>query len=179
MTQQAPQFGTIWEDRECLAGALSLREEDLAPDLPVQLVSTGMDHLMVPVRSVEALGSARPLPDLFTPVTAQIGVRWFYLFSVDTPSTAAAARARLLGVGMEDAATGSAAGPLGAYLVRYGLHRPGSLEIEQGIEMGRPSRIRADVPLEAGDIGPIRVSGEVHIWGRGVLQETESLSPML
>ncbi len=82
----------------------------------------------------------------------------------------AAARARLLGPGWEDPATGSAAGPLGAYLVHYGLHRPGMIEVEQGIEMGRPSRILVDVSRVSGEIGPVKVTGDVRIWGRGELE---------
>ena len=52
-------------------------------------------------------------------------------------------------VGSEDPATGSAAGGLGAYLVRYGVvdrqRNPVTFQIEQGIEMGRPSRLHVEV----------------------------------
>lgn len=170
MVQREPEFGAIYEDRSGLAQALSLEEADLVPELPAQVVSTGLPHFLVPVRSLEALGKARAVPDLLPAVTAGAGTRWAYLFSVDTPGTMAVARARLLGVGREDPATGSAAGPLGAYLVRYGLHRAGAMEIEQGIELGRPGRISLDVPRQGGEIGPVRVSGTVHIWARGDLK---------
>jgi len=134
---------------------------------------------MVPVRSIEALGRARPVLDLFPEVTAGVGVRWAYLFCTDTPGTAAVARTRLLGVGMEDTATGSAAGPLGAYLVHYGLHRGGTMDLEQGIEIGRPSRITVDVPVQAGEIGPVRVSGHVHIWAKGSVEDSALASSKL
>jgi predicted PhzF superfamily epimerase YddE/YHI9 len=52
------------------------------------------------------------------------------------------------------------------------------MDIEQGIEMGRPSRILVDVRVEAGQIGPVRVSGDVSIWARGDL-DVVSLSRML
>jgi len=174
MTQRAPEFGPIFENRTRLAEALGLTEEDLAPGLPAQIVSTGLPHFMVPVRSLEALERSVPASGLLPAVTDEIGARWAYVFSVETPETVAAARARLLGVDMEDPATGSAAGPLGAYLVRYGVHRAGTLEIEQGVEMGRPSRILVDVPLEGGEIGPVRVSGSVRIWARGELRPLSS-----
>lgn len=169
MTQRAPSFGEAFGDRGRLASALSLEERDLVPELPAQVVSTGLEHFLVPVRSLEALGRARPTSDLAA-VVAEVGCRWAYLFSVDTPESAAAARARLLAPGLEDPATGSAAGPLGAYLVHYGLRRAGGMEIEQGIEMGRPSQIQVDVPFEAGELGPVRVSGEVQIWGTGRME---------
>jgi PhzF family phenazine biosynthesis protein len=110
---------------------------------------------------------------------SEVGARWAYLFSTDTPQSTSAARARLIRAGAEDPATGSAAGPLGAYLVYYGVHRPGALDIEQGIEMGRPSRISVNVPQEAGEIGPVQVAGSVRIWGRGTLQEPAAASSML
>ncbi|MBV9279497.1 MAG: PhzF family phenazine biosynthesis protein [Chloroflexi bacterium] len=169
MTQRTPDFGRVVEDRVRLAEALGLEEEELVPDLPAQVVSTGLPHFLVPVRSLEALGRARPEPDLLPALTEGLGVRWAYVFCTDTPGTAAAARARLIGVGGEDPATGSAAGPLGAYLVHYGVHRAGAMDVEQGVEMGRPSRIVVDVPVEGGEIGSVRVAGEVHIWGRGEL----------
>lgn len=171
MTQRHPEFGAVFEDRSRLAKAIGLQEADLLPDLPAQLVSTGLPHFMVPVRSLEALSQARGLPDLLPSVTNEIGARWAYAFCIDTPGSSAAARARLLGPGWEDAATGSAAGPLGAYLVHYGVRRAGAMDVEQGIEMGRPSRIGVDVPFEGGDIGPVRVSGEVCIWGHGDLED--------
>lgn len=166
MTQRPPQFGQVLSDRIALAAALGLTPDDLAPDLPAQMVSTGLSHFMVPLRSLDALQRATPLSSL-TPLLTGIGARWAYCFTTETPNDTAAARSRLLSMDMEDAATGSAAGPLGAYLVYYGLHERGELEIEQGIEMGRPSRLAVDVPVLSGEIGPVRVSGEVRIWGRG------------
>ncbi|HEX6508906.1 MAG TPA: PhzF family phenazine biosynthesis protein [Chloroflexota bacterium] len=170
MTQRTPTFGTGFPDRERLARALSLSEPDLAPDLPAQVVSTGAEHFMVPLATLEALGRVRPVSKLFTSIASEVGMRRFYVFTVDTPGSSAAARARLIGVAREDAATGSAAGPLGAYLVHYGLHRAGALDIEQGIEMGRPSRIAVDVSMIANTLGPVRVSGNVHIWGQGTIE---------
>lgn len=170
MVQRAPVFGAILEDRGRVAAALSLQEEDLSPELESQIVSTGADHLMVPVRSTESLARARAVPVLLPEVLREIGARRAFLFTVDTPESNAAARARLLAVDREDAATGSAAGALGAYLVQYGLHRAGTLDIEQGIEMGRLSRLSVDVPLQGHVIGPVSVTGTVRIWGRGSVE---------
>lgn len=167
MVQQVPVFGAILEDHGQVASALSLYEDDLAPELESQIVSTGSKHLMVPVRTTEALARARAVADVFPTLLRDAGARRAYVFTVDTPGSNAAARARLLDVGFEDAATGSAAGALGAYLVRYGLHRDGMFDIEQGIELGRPSRISVDVPMHGHEIGAVRITGTVRIWGRG------------
>src|SRR5262249_61742440 len=59
----------------------------------------------------------------------------------------------------EDAATGSAAGSLGAYLVKHGKFSPGhTLNILQGVEMGRPSNIEVEVSTNGKKLVP-RVSG--------------------
>jgi trans-2,3-dihydro-3-hydroxyanthranilate isomerase len=59
----------------------------------------------------------------------------------------------------EDAATGSAAGALGAYLVKHGRLSPAhTLNILQGVEMGRPSRIEVEVTQTGKKLVP-RVSG--------------------
>jgi trans-2,3-dihydro-3-hydroxyanthranilate isomerase len=178
MTQRQPAFGRILENRAALAAALGLAADDLAPGLPIQFVSTGLEHLIMPLRSHEALSSVRAVDTAFG-VVREAGARWVYVFCVDTPGSSAAARARLLAPGLEDAATGSAAGPLGAYLVRYGLHRAGAMDIEQGVEMGRPSRIQVDVPTAAGEIEAVRVSGSVRIWAKGTLEGAENQSSML
>lgn len=170
LMHRTPMFGAILKNRAHLAAALSLVEEDLAPGLESQIVSIGTNHLMVPVRTAVALASASAVDDLLLPVLREAGARKAYLFTVDTPDTNAAARARLLGGATEDAATGSAAGSLGAYLVQYGLHRSGTLDIEQGLAIGRPSRISVDVPLEGHVVGPISVSGTVSIWGHGSVE---------
>jgi PhzF family phenazine biosynthesis protein len=59
----------------------------------------------------------------------------------------------------EDAATGSAAGSLGAYLVKYGRLGSGhTLHVTQGVEMGRPSQIEVEVSKSGKKMTP-RVSG--------------------
>jgi trans-2,3-dihydro-3-hydroxyanthranilate isomerase len=168
MIQRAPEFQAIFEDRARLAASVGLGEDDLVEGLPAQAVSTGITHFMVPLRSRDALRRARIDPAAFPDVPNSVGARWVYLFTTDA-SEGYAACTRLLGDGMDDPATGSAAGPLGAYLVRYALQSPGRLEIEQGVDIGRPSRLTVDVSTIGGAIDPVVVSGNVSIWGRGSL----------
>jgi trans-2,3-dihydro-3-hydroxyanthranilate isomerase len=64
----------------------------------------------------------------------------------------------------EDPATGSASGPLGAYLVERGLVTPADtvdIVSEQGTRMGRPSFIRIRVSMTAGRVSEILVGGGV------------------
>jgi trans-2,3-dihydro-3-hydroxyanthranilate isomerase len=64
----------------------------------------------------------------------------------------------------EDPATGSASGPLGAYLIQHGLLAPGDpaqIVSEQGAKMGRPSFVHVRLRARDGDVSDIRVGGGV------------------
>jgi trans-2,3-dihydro-3-hydroxyanthranilate isomerase len=166
MTQQTPQFRAILneDDVRQLAQGLGLDPQDLlTTGLPAQLVSTGLPQLMVPVRSLQAmqaitleLGSLRPICERYDTFTRETA----------TPSAHVHTRlfAPMAGV-LEDPATGSASGALGAYLVHYRV--VGSdrsvvhIEAEQGYELGRPSRIFIDVERRGSNISSVRVGGRV------------------
>jgi trans-2,3-dihydro-3-hydroxyanthranilate isomerase len=158
MTQADPVFGAVVGKISPLASALDLGDAELAVGrLQAQVVSTGVPHLLVPVRDQGALGRARPRESL-AEYLRSIGAQGCYLFCLDPLDSDAPARARFFGpnVGIaEDPATGSAAGPLAAYLVEHNLateRRP--VIIEQGDSMGRPSRIEVRVSG-----GGVRVCG--------------------
>lgn len=165
MRQHAPDFADPFDDRELLARAAGIGVEDLHPTLVAQPVSTGIHHLMVPVASREVVARAEQDPPAVREALEKAGGDAFYLFAVDD----AGAKARLFdvtyGIG-EDPATGSAAGPLGAYVVHHGAHAPGRIEIEQGVEIGRPSTLIVDVEPE-GDTLSVHVGGGVAIVGKG------------
>jgi PhzF family phenazine biosynthesis protein len=158
MTQADPVFGAVVGKVSPLASALDLGDAELnVGRLHAQVVSTGVPHLLVPVRDPDALKRARPTEALAAYLRS-VGAQGCYLFWLDALDTDAPAQARFFGpnVGItEDPATGSAAGPLAAYLAEHRLaseQRP--LIIEQGRTMGRPSRI--EVRLSGGGV---RVSG--------------------
>jgi trans-2,3-dihydro-3-hydroxyanthranilate isomerase len=142
--------------------AAGLDPEDAAAGLPPQVVSAGTPHVIAPVRDREALARARRDSALLAPFLEAHGTVVLYLATVD----GAAARARGLfmdpGVAVEDPATGSAAGPLLAYLhERTGAER---LDVEQGVEMGRPSLLECAVEGDR-----IRVGGGVVVIARGTV----------
>jgi trans-2,3-dihydro-3-hydroxyanthranilate isomerase len=154
MLQNEAEFGPELE-RDAVMAAVGLRAEDAHPELPPQIVSTGLPHAMAPVAEHEAL--ARALPDYPTiyELLEPHGSIVIYLVWCEPDRGAARARSftRTAQMG-EDPATGSAAGPLGAYLFeRTGCER---LVIRQGEEMGRPSVL--DVEM---DDGRARVAGGV------------------
>lgn len=143
--------------------AVGLGPERADRALPPQVVDTGLSHLLAPIADATALATARPdlaaIADLLTP----LGAHSVYLVACDPAAGRARARmfTRLTAEG-EDAATGSAAGPLVAYLAtRAGCER---VEISQGVEMGRPSRLHA-----AMEDGRPRVGGGVVVVAEGTV----------
>lgn len=167
MRQLQPTFGATG-DVEDLARALGLRPEDLARDPAPEVVSTGIGHLMVCARDREAVARASPDKAALTPLLERLGTDGCYLFALDGET----AKARMFAPGAgidEDPATGSAAGPLGAYCLHHGLTSPGRLTVDQGDEIARPSTLLVDVERD-GEAWSIAVSGQVALVGRGTFE---------
>jgi trans-2,3-dihydro-3-hydroxyanthranilate isomerase len=150
MSQTAPEFRHICNDPIALAAALNLLPGDLATErMPAQVVSTGVAHLLVPLRDRAAVNRARPDFDRLGPMLRELGGEGCYLYTRDTVRPDTAAHARFfnptLGI-LEDVATGTAAGPLACQLVAHGLVEDDSVVlIEQGHALGRPSVIQVHV----------------------------------
>ncbi len=157
MTQKPAQFRAARLSRAALARALGLAPADFEPSLPVEYVSTGIFNLMVPLRRRASLKRIHMEVHALKKLISDSGVL-AYCFALRRRGKAFA-RGMIPWELHEDPATGSAGGSLGAYLVRHGrLHPAQALEIVQGVEMGRPSRIHVEVRNERGYLVP-RVSG--------------------
>lgn len=170
MDQLPPEFGAVCRDFAELAAALNLELDDLAVDtLPAQVVSTGAPHLLVPIRDRSALQQARPDVPRLAALLSALGGEGCYLFTRQTVRPDAAAHTRFfnptLGI-VEDIATGTAAGPLACLLVAHHLAEDGgTLRIEQGDVLGRPSVIEVHTSREG-----VTVSGRCVVSGRGCLR---------
>jgi trans-2,3-dihydro-3-hydroxyanthranilate isomerase len=152
-------------DPERVMAAAGLTAADAAPGLAPQIVSVGTPHVMAPVRDRATLARAVLDRSALEPFMAEHGAVVLYLAACEPATETARARGLFMDPGtvMEDPATGSAAGPLLAYLhARTGAER---LTIEQGVEMGRPSRLDCEV-----DGDRIRVGGDVVVLGRGTIE---------
>jgi trans-2,3-dihydro-3-hydroxyanthranilate isomerase len=169
MTQRDPQFGAVIEDRAAVARALGRSIEDLDPDLPVQIVNTGLPFVIVPLRSLDVAQNIRLYPEekQKIPEAADLGL---YTFTQETVG-ASTVHARPASAGREDPATGSAAGCLGSYLVKHNVAAPGSeVVIEQGVEILRPSRLVTKADKDGDKVVNIRVGGQVFVALKGELQ---------
>src|SRR5919205_865604 len=147
-------------EQAAVARALGLAREDLDESLPIQVITTGLSCLAVPIRSLADLRDVHVNTSLLTEVYQRHGGTGCHAFTRETLEVGASrAHARFFAPAdniPEDPATGSACGALGAYLIHHGAL---SLEpedgrykfvIEQGDFIHRPSRINLDVQGEAG-----------------------------
>jgi trans-2,3-dihydro-3-hydroxyanthranilate isomerase len=170
--QKQPVFGEIYEDTELVAEALSLRTSDFMLDkAPIQLVSTGLPWLIATVRNRKAVEQAAPNASAFTEAVKPlpknvVDIYVTCLEPVDRTSTTHSRAFSLVSKAIvEDPATGSASGCLGAYLVQKRLvpvKTVTSITNEQGYEIGRSSKIAIEVRSDSRSrIESVRVGGSV------------------
>jgi trans-2,3-dihydro-3-hydroxyanthranilate isomerase len=159
MLQSPATFGVEVDPRHVMAAA-GVVTADAHRDLRPQVVSTGLPTLIAPVRAENAIKAAAPDFALLASLLAQAEARTLYLVWHDGDGAARARMFAPLLLGGEDPATGSAAGPLCAYLNARGI--ASRVEISQGVEIGRPSRLVAEMEGDR-----VRVSGDVVVVIRG------------
>jgi trans-2,3-dihydro-3-hydroxyanthranilate isomerase len=161
MLQEPATFGPELDPSDVL-GAVGLSEDDAHPELPCQAVSTGAFHVLAPVRDDSLLAGLWPDYDRIASLLAPYpGGLCLYVGGVDVDAGTARARSFATRAEMgEDPATGSAVGPLCAYLAeRAGVQR---LTVSQGVEMGRASRLAAEIEGDR-----VRVGGDAVVVADG------------
>jgi trans-2,3-dihydro-3-hydroxyanthranilate isomerase len=178
MTQKDPVFGDELDSAE-VADLTGLTLEDLDPDRPVQIVSTGTAFAIVPLRSASALARLRVRQDEATTYLRARGARWFYVLGPAgqrDPGRPGETewRARMQFNGGEDPATGSAAGCAISYLVKHSAVASGeTIHLRQGVEILRPSDIflRATLNVTSQDtkVTDVRVGGSTILVAKGQL----------
>jgi trans-2,3-dihydro-3-hydroxyanthranilate isomerase len=172
ITSDRAQFLAVPEDLQDLTRGLGLPTAAIAETgLPVQAVSTGIPSLIVPVRSlaeVQQLDASKLDVAALQRACDPVGAGTVLVFTLETERKEATAHVRvfahMLGV-PEDPATGSANGSFGAYLAHNNtvpvIEGTNSFTIEQGAEMGRPSRLDVLVDVSDGQVTRVRVAGQV------------------
>lgn len=170
MTQPKPEFLGPVEETEDLykvASALGLSKHVIADTKwPIEVVSTGLPVLIVPVRTLTAVRSIRPDATAIMDVCRRFGANGIMVFTTVTVEPSATVHTRMfapsIGI-LEDPATGSASGALGAYLVQNGVVDVApTTEIiaEQGYAIDRPSRIYIQVDSDDDIIQSVKVGGQ-------------------
>ena len=161
MEQPLPTFEPV-ADRDAVAASVSLDAADLEPALPIEIGSSGNRFMFVAVKTLDAVKRASPRG------LAEAA----YVFTTKTVEPGSTVHGRMYapwqGIA-EDPATGSANGPLGAYLVRHGISDGARIVSEQGYEMGRPSLLYVRVGGGRHAIASVHVGGRCAIVGGGWL----------
>ena len=154
MSQPVPKIEPA--DERAVLAALGVERSEL----PVELYDNGVRHIVVTLESEAAVAALEPdlaavdaLRGTGLNAIAGSGGRW---------------RSRMFWANGEDAATGSAAGPIACHLARHGrIDWGGDIVIEQGVEMGRPSILHARADGQDGSIEAVEVGGAAVVVARG------------
>jgi trans-2,3-dihydro-3-hydroxyanthranilate isomerase len=171
MTQLEPTFGKTIDDPAVVAAAIGLDKEAVVT--AAQEVNCGSTFLIVALATRKAVDAAvldRAKVDAML-AAAGIQRRGIYVFSTERGQDDATAYSRLLGTGgIEDPATGSAAGPAGCFAVKHRLVSAagaGSIVFLQGVQVRRPSRIHVRVAVAGDEISGVKVGGSSVVVGEG------------
>lgn len=178
MSQPAPEFGERLDSLSAIAAALGVQEADIdTTALPVQVVSSGVPFLFVPLQSRAVVDSIELDRGQLVEACEQLDSPELpvYAFTLETGDDDAITYSRMFapvfGIA-EDPATGGASGPLAAYLAR---HCPAALKERetllnlQGVSMNRPSSIHLSVSADAPPGSPVLVGGQAVLVGEGRL----------
>ena len=173
MEQPLPKFEQTFKDKELIASLIGIRSSELYESYPARVVNCGNPFLLVPVKELKSMQKLKLNQDLYYNILEELSLTGVMPFSLETVEKESIAHSRMfapqLGI-TEDPATGSAHGPLAAYLHNYQLAKVNGLQqCEQGIEMGRPSFINIKIEEKEGKLHKVLVGGKCVIMGKGTL----------
>jgi trans-2,3-dihydro-3-hydroxyanthranilate isomerase len=172
MKQKEPTFGEIF-DASDIARVLSIEKNDIDERYPIQEVSTGLPHIIVPLQSLKAVKRTKINKDKYFKFIENINTKAILIFCSETSHQQNNLNVRVFcdyyGV-PEDPATGSGNGCLAGYLVknRYFATSKIDVRVEQGYEIGRPSLLYLRAEEINGKI-VVFVGGKVGLVAKGEL----------
>lgn len=167
MKQNPPTFESIL-DREELADVFGIKASEICEDYPIELVSTGLESVSVPLKTRETLARLVVNQSKYNEYIARHPeCNCNHLFFVNMGDNLFAARC-LMEDFVEDPATGSANGNLAAYLLKHNYFNSSEISylVHQGEDMGRKSVLHLYGKLD-NDNWTIEVGGKCHIVARG------------
>lgn len=173
MKQPVPEFGELIHDRKLAARLLSVTEEELHKDRPIQTVSSGVPFLYIPLRSLDAMKRISFRLDIWKQHFNDLHI---FTFATETVHPDCSVHSRMFAPAMgisEDPATGAASGPLGAYLTHHDIipfedsGETAHIRSEQGIELGRPSFIDITVVKNGNGMKEVMIGGQSVVIGKG------------
>jgi PhzF family phenazine biosynthesis protein len=164
MNQAKPNFYEVVE-KKVIADSLNISVDDMNETLPVQIVSTGLRDIIVPIRNMKVLNAIKPDFEKVSEISKKYNAIGYHLFALDSLNNASAHcrnLAPLYGI-PEESATGTSNGALACYLLKHSQIKPEyakNLSFEQGYSMNMPSEIMVSLSVENNDIREVRVGGK-------------------
>lgn len=159
MSQNKPSFFQDVDKAE-IADSLNIPEELISSNMPVQIVSTGLKDIIVPIMTLHDLSRIEPDQEKISMICRKYGVIGYHLFTLETKSGSSAHCrnfAPLYGI-PEESATGTSCGALACYLFNHGMKQDAYV-FEQGYSMNRPSEILASLEIQGNEIMKVKVGG--------------------
>jgi len=180
MTQGKPEFVQVVEDLPLAAKALGIEQHKVGrPHLPMQVASTGLPHLFVPVEDLKTMKKIQTNSEAIRQLCRLAEVSCLMAFTLDTVDEKSSVHSRMfapeLGI-TEDPVTGSGSGALGAYLVHnWAFGKPEENETvsivnEQGYEINRPGKVLIEIDVKSSQPSLVRIFGECVIVAAGTLR---------
>ena len=167
MLQNPPEFGDFIDPAE-IAEIYGIEASDIRTDFPVQWVSTGLEAVLIPLKTRDALAKLVCDKEKFMAYVGRHPECYCnHLFFVDMGGGILAARC-LMEDFVEDPATGSANGNLAGYMLKHNYFGKSEISytVLQGEDMGRKSVLKVDAALN-GSGWTIKVGGQCHIVASG------------
>lgn len=171
MKQNQPTFGQIIPHSKQIAEILQIEESDLMIQYPIQLVSTGLPSVIVPLQNLDAVKRCSIHHDKFQRFLDHHVKASLLVFAPEAEKKENNLRVRVFmddpGF-LEDPATGSANGNLAGYLLEHNFFADSKIQyrVEQGYEMKRPSLLKVQAEKADGKFH-LYVGGKVFLVAKG------------
>lgn len=170
MTQGTPEVSSPFETNVVnkIVNALGIQADDLRIDCPISISSAGHSKIMVGLKSNKQLHHLSPNMEELSTISAKVGCNGYYVFTLN-PEEQVLVHGRMFApaIGItEDPVTGNANGPLGIYLVHYGICRELETEdalsfsILQGEAIKRDGGMNVHVKIENHKPVSVRIVGQ-------------------
>ncbi len=162
MEQKKPEFRDILDLKEMI-DCFQLKEDDVLKNLPIQVVSTGLMDILLPVKDIDTLQQLQPDFQAIRKLSEKYNVVGIHAFTLDTlhNSTCHCRNfAPLYGIN-EESATGTSNGALACYLTKYCKELVTTdFVFEQGYSMNQPSEIKVKLNVVNDEVEDVIVGGK-------------------
>jgi trans-2,3-dihydro-3-hydroxyanthranilate isomerase len=178
-----PAFLGQYFQRGKVARTLGIDEDEIAiTGLPCEIISTGLPIHIVPVSSLDVIQSIHLRQREADAIARDLGFGDLFVFTCETVYPESDVHCRMFAPHFgipEDPASGSATGSLAAYLIKHRLIKLSErvrIVSEQGLEMGRPSRLIVEAEVSGGQATRIQVGGQCVLVGQGTIELSDDLA---